>query len=123
MLREYNRKRISSAQRARIERLGLINSLIAQGKTQSEVARMLGISRQAINQLINREKYSARKKLNYAIKKGHKGKPLLCMECQKEKLLTAHHDNYDEPLYVYWYCEPCHAEIDRRGWPTRKPRS
>lgn len=123
MLRKYTRTKISSAQRARLERIKVINSLLEDGYSQSEIARKMGISRQAINQLINRNKYSTRRKLYYAIKAGHKSKPLLCMLCGKQKPLQAHHDNYDEPYYVFWYCEPCHAKVDKKGWnETNKNR-
>lgn len=34
-----------------------IQKLIEQGRTQAEIATQLGISRQAVNQLLNREKF------------------------------------------------------------------
>jgi hypothetical protein len=32
-----------------------------------------------------------------------------CERCGDEKSL-AHHEDYDQPLYVMWLCQPCHKQ-------------
>lgn len=60
------------------------------------------------------EKTYARMVLNSAIRSGIVMKPILCQECKRKIKLTAHHDNYDEPLCVEWLCYECHAKRHRK---------
>jgi len=60
----------------------------------------------------NKEKYAARDKVRYAIKKGKlTRKP--CEVCGKEKAY-AHHDDYSKPLDVRWLCAVHHSEVHRK---------
>jgi len=55
------------------------------------------------------EKYKAHCAVNNAVRDGHLIKPAVCSECNKEKRLTGHHDDYSKPLEVRWLCYRCHA--------------
>lgn len=98
----------------------MINNLLDSGKNQSEVAQMLGISRQAVNQILDRHKKNARAKLQYALRIGEVIKPKLCRKCGLKKLLSAHHRDYGLPLDVLWLCDPCHAKEDKKVWNDPK---
>ena len=54
------------------------------------------------------EAVKAHKKLAYAIKIGKVIKPKNCSGCNKEKRLSAHHEDYTKPLIVLWLCSSCH---------------
>jgi len=82
------------------------------------------ISRQ-INPEKNRERWRKRKRkndkkekardiLNKAVKTGIILKPDICAKCGRAIKLTAHHDNYDEPLKVEWLCYECHGKLHRK---------
>lgn len=59
-------------------------------------------------QINHPEKYKASRILQYAVKTGRIVKPKLCQRCKKEKRLSGHHENYNEPLKVLWLCSSCH---------------
>ncbi len=46
---------MSRAEIARLKRVEMINHLKNAGQSQSDIAKSLGISRQAVSQLLNRE--------------------------------------------------------------------
>ena len=106
--RKYDRPRTSKAGLRRLERLHIINSLLREGKSQAEIGNIFGISRQAINQIINRHKHLARKKLNYDVEKGFIKKPNECDSCKANTSLEGHHDDYGLYDKVYWLCKGCH---------------
>lgn len=108
--RKYNRQRSSRSQIRRMDRYHTINALLKEGKTQSDISRIFGISRQAINQIINRHKVNAREKLNYDLKHGFIVKPKLCGVCGKKDELEAHHDDYGLYDKVDWLCKQCHMD-------------
>jgi len=54
-------------------------------------------------------KERAHKAVEYAVKKGDITKPELCSDCNKDKRLDAHHEDYDKPLEVMWLCRSCHT--------------
>ena len=61
----------------------------------------------------NPDKYKARYILNNAIRRGTvKKEP--CEKCKTTDRVTAHHDNYSQPLDVHWLCPKCHMEEDKR---------
>lgn len=60
------------------------------------------------------EKVYARMLLNNAVRGGKIEKPEICQECGQKLKLTAHHENYDEPLCVEWLCYECHAKRHRK---------
>lgn len=56
-----------------------------------------------------KKRANARSYLNVYIKRGaiKKGP---CIVCGTEKNLEAHHEDYDKPLEVIWYCRKHHIE-------------
>jgi hypothetical protein len=56
----------------------------------------------------NPEKYSARKTLDYALRKGSIVRPNHCETCKLECKPHGHHADYSMPLEVKWLCRICH---------------
>lgn len=80
--------------------------------SQSAVARELGVSRQRVNQIIQKESHTARVVLYQALKAGKVVKPDNCERCSTDKRkLEAHHPDYSKRLEVQWLCPPCHSLI------------
>lgn len=76
----------------------------------SALARELGITRQAAHQRLNRHKSRARVALRNAVLAGTVIRPEACERCSaKVERLEAHHADYARPLYVSWFCPPCHS--------------
>lgn len=59
----------------------------------------------------NKEKYSARSKLNYELSKGKIKKPKECQMCFKAGYIESHHPDYGKPLKVLWVCKECHGKL------------
>lgn len=55
------------------------------------------------------EKYKARTILNNALLYGKVLKPEKCCVCNEFKKLSAHHNDYNNPLDVLWMCYSCHT--------------
>ena len=107
-------RKISKATLARMDRVAIIRRMQSNGMNQSFIADVLGISRQAVNQLINRHKASARSKLNYAVSAGKIIKPDHCEECATVVSdVEAHHNDHGEPLNVIWLCIDCHSFVHK----------
>jgi len=70
----------------------------------------------------------ARHAVRNAVKAGTLRKPMRCERCGLPKVpaaLQAHHEDYEKPLDVQWYCSPCHGWIHRKhkdGDPTEIER-
>ena len=109
------KKRSTRAEIKRMDRAYIAKKLIDDGMNQSEVARVFGVSRQAINQLLYRHKMNARKAVYRNIKAGALIKSDTCESCGAVDRIQASHDDYGEQLNVKWFCEPCHARYDNRG--------
>ena len=69
----------------------------------------------------NPEKYRARAKLKYAVKKWIINKPKNCWRCGSEWAINWHHTDYNKPLEVTWLCTSCHL-LEHR-WPRKKEYS
>lgn len=59
-------------------------------------------------------KIRARLKLFKAIRAGVIVRPTRCSACSFVGRVEAHHENYDEPYTVQWFCKACHVEADKR---------
>lgn len=78
----------------------------------TELAKILGVSRQRAQQLLTPEKDSARRQLASALKAGYISKAPLCSRClEPSTKLHAHHWDYQRPLEVTWYCGLCHSAV------------
>lgn len=93
-----------------MERAEMIQKFIESGQTQSSVARILGISKQAVNQILNRHKLQVRQRTHYSVKKGYIKKPLYCSICNLESKLEGHHTDYGVEA-VQWLCIRCHKKV------------
>jgi len=63
---------------------------------------------------LNPEKCKASKLVTIALKLGKLKKPKHCSNCEIERKLVAHHDNYEFPLRVRWLCYSCHQKLHIR---------
>jgi len=59
-------------------------------------------------------KWKARYTLTNAIRDQKIEKGLRCILCNSEKLIEAHHPNYEKPLDVVWLCRECHRKIHKK---------
>ena len=58
----------------------------------------------------NKQKVRARKMVSVALKDGRLTKSPFCEECFDYREITAHHEDYNQPLKVVWLCKNCHLE-------------
>lgn len=56
------------------------------------------------------KKMRARSIAAQAKKKGELVSPECCEKCSENKKLIMHHDDYDKPLEVDWFCVKCHRK-------------
>lgn len=56
------------------------------------------------------EKVKAHNIVNHAIESGKVERPSICESCFEEKVVEAHHEDYNKPLEVIWICIGCHKE-------------
>lgn len=61
----------------------------------------------------NPNKTEARVRVATALRHGELIRSALCLECSKEGMTDAHHDDYNKPLDVRWLCRSCHADTHR----------
>lgn len=105
------------------------NELVAQmvaeqktaGRTLSQIATSLGISRARVDQILNPEKRLARSAVRYAIKTGRLARPPFCSRCGSDNRIHAHHPNYEQRLEVLWLCSKCHSAAHRSGICAKDP--
>lgn len=91
----------------------LVLKLSSEGLSQIEIANLLSISKQYVNQLVNPEKHQARALLNNAVKRGVIKIPTKCEDCGTPNIkLQAHHPNHAKPMEVLWLCSTCHGKRD-----------
>lgn len=77
-----------------------------------ELGKILGVSRQRADQLLNPDKRHARSTAQAALASGKIAKSPLCNRClEPNGKLHAHHWDYSRPLEVSWYCDPCHRAV------------
>lgn len=62
----------------------------------------------------HRSKALARARVRTAVASGRLYKPLNCSNCGLEEQLQAHHEDYERPLEVLWFCDICHKIKHRR---------
>lgn len=91
-----------------------LREFLPEHDSQSDLARKLGVSRQRVSQLLNREKHLARVIVAQALRKGKVVKPERCQCCNtKTSILHAHHHDYKRRLDVKWLCRKCHYDCHR----------
>jgi len=58
----------------------------------------------------NPKEHRAHRLVRAAIKSGELT-PLDCQICDSDKIIDAHHRDYDQPLVVVWLCRRCHRRM------------
>lgn len=87
------------------------NARLRTDISQSDLARELGISRQRVHQMFNKEAHNARTAVRDGLKTGKIVKPDRCERCMERTRLEAHHPDYAKQLEVLWLCAPCHSLV------------
>ena len=87
--------------------------LRAQGLSLREIGEAMGgVSRQRVEQVLNRPAQRTREAVRRALAAGRLLKPAACERCEiLEPDLEAHHPDYNKPLEVQWVCVPCHSIV------------
>ena len=87
----------------------VVQRLYKSGRSFSKIGRLLGISRQRVEQLVRNDARAARQAVHNKLKSGRLEKPERCERCQDTtENLDAHHGDYSQPLDVVWLCRACH---------------
>lgn len=60
------------------------------------------------------KKYKAHSIVNEALKTGKLKKPNKCSNCNQEKNVQAHHEDYNKPLEIIWLCVSCHSQLHKQ---------
>ena len=69
----------------------------------------------------HRDKFLARGKLHYALRRGAIVRPASCSVCGVACKPQAHHRDYSKPLDVQWMCFRCHREVGHGQTVTHGP--
>jgi hypothetical protein len=101
--RYQNASLTNQSRRGTLERNVEITQAVLAGEAMTEVAGRYGISRQRVEQIVNRDKARARD-LAKSLKR-----PAKCERCGRRDNVDAHHPDYTQPLVVNWLCQPCHV--------------
>ncbi|KKN54897.1 hypothetical protein LCGC14_0587900 [marine sediment metagenome] len=88
-----------------------IVNLSEAGVRNSEIARLVGVSRQRVHQILNGSKDWARQKVSRAIRDGWMQRGVACASCGSSNSVThGHHPDYSKWDEVEWLCAPCHKQ-------------
>lgn len=68
-----------------------------------------GVSHQRAEQIMNPKKAEARGAVTRALASGWLERPDECEGCGRQSKTIAHHEDYDYPLDVQFYCQFCHS--------------
>ena len=91
-----------------------IREMRERGATLQEIGDLFGVSRQAIDQVLNPLKAAARERIQRQISSGKITRPETCSRCGQTGKIESHHHDYGNPLRVDWLCRPCHARHIRK---------
>jgi predicted transcriptional regulator len=106
-----------------LERVMIVRKLIdTDDKTQSDVAELLNVSRQRVNQLYHYKKQETRRKTQNHIAQERIIKPEKCHFCKATKGIEAHHKDYKDAINVVWVCKPCHTRIHYGDLSILRPK-
>lgn len=93
-----------------MDKKAFIKSCHRQGYKYSHIAKLIGVSRQRVEQILHPNKHKARLKVSrqtYGI-----------MKCEypscKELNAEAHHHDYSKPLQITWLCKKHHMEFHKK---------
>jgi len=91
----------------------LVKTKIGEGLKMSEIAKAMGVSRQAIDQIVNVNKHRTRKISQDAAKSGAITRPEKCEKCGNKSKTEMHHMDYSKPLEVIHLCKRCHSFLHK----------
>jgi predicted transcriptional regulator len=95
-----------------LDRGKLIRELMVKNNyNQSDIAKVLGVSPQAISQILNPHKQNARRIIGYDIKRNKITRPLNCSNCESPGRIEAHHPDHKQARNIIWLCKKCHMAI------------
>ncbi len=89
-----------------VARAATMRKLRALGLTNEAIGQRFGVSRQRVDQIVNRHKQYARAAARCL------GDKEACQICNRPGPLSRHHSDYAKPLSVIWLCKVCHAAAD-----------
>jgi hypothetical protein len=89
-----------------MDRKAFIKSCHRQGLTYVQIAKVLGVSRQRVEQLLRPEKRAARERVAEELNRESCEYP----NCSV-RFAQAHHPDYSKPLDVIWLCQPHHKKL------------
>ena len=102
-IKEYDRNRKNAK-----ERIELNKNRLDRYKLEKPEKYNLYISQKNEWSKRNKNKRNAHLKVQRALFNGIIKRPENCEECNCDKELEAHHEDYDKPLDVKWLCIKCH---------------
>ena len=62
----------------------------------------------------------SRSKLTNAITKGDVKREFNCHDCESDKNIQAHHNDYNKPMNVIWLCSKCHSIWHKNNTPLNR---
>lgn len=121
-----------------------------RGLSLQPISEYMGVTRQSMWDLLSRriklrprERYgkdnhffrggpkacdNSQNMVEYALRRGILKKPLACDECRVtpepfsdgRTAIQSHHDDYNKPLDVRWFCQKCHHKWHEKNNPIEK---
>lgn len=99
--REYDRARANNPDR--------VKARAEYAKTPEGIAAGCRAKKRWLR--VNAKKRRVHCMVNNAIRDGTIVKPSFCEGCGTEsQRIEGHHDDYDKPMEVRWFCSPCHKQ-------------
>jgi ribosomal protein S27AE len=62
-----------------------------------------------------RKKANSRATLHVNVKRGKVVKSPNCSKCGSKDAIEAHHEDYNRPLNVVWFCRKCHISYHQKA--------
>ena len=85
-------------------------------ESPTELACLLGVSRQRGDQLLHPDRRKARQAVKDALEIGELTRPTVCSQCGRADIaIQSHHPDYRFPLMVTWLCTKCHKHKGGKG--------
>lgn len=106
-------RKMDSFNKGSDKRLVRIKRMWEAGFSLITIAEHFELSKQRINQILNKDKQRARYLLTVALNRGDRQRPDFCEVCHKKCRPEGHHKDYSKPEAVEWLCRKCHSDRTR----------